>query len=157
MGSKEYTIELPPDDCDWDFDLGIWFETEWGHKDILVKRVKNGKYAFNHTDVHVGDALLCINGTRVSELSFDTTMQQIKDQLAIIQNKFSGGKGSKPYPNLAGSMGNQNSLAQANKLVLTFRTLEERKRLVQWKAKYEKRKKKSLVENRTPQPRDGSS
>ena len=58
--APKYKITLPPpaDDgiIDWDGELGAYFETEWiseGDRKILVKGTKRGKYAFNHTDIHM--------------------------------------------------------------------------------------------------------
>lgn len=64
-----------------------YFETEWvgkGDRKILVKGTKRGKYAFDFTDMHVGDELLRINGISVLKMSFTEAMKTIKDRLTEI-------------------------------------------------------------------------
>ena len=90
--APKYKIVLPPprneDTHGWDGELGAFFETEWvnkGDRKILVKGTKRGKYAFNHTDMHVGDELLRINGISVLKMTFEEAMDTIKNKLSEIR------------------------------------------------------------------------
>lgn len=91
--APKYKVILPPpeneDKQGWDGELGAYFETEWGQKGdrkILVKGTKRGKYAFNHTDMHVGDELLRINGISVLKMTFQEAMDTIKNKLSEIRD-----------------------------------------------------------------------
>lgn len=66
----------------WDGELGVWFETSWDQKAILVKRVKKGKFSFNNTDIRVGDQLLFIDNAPVSRgMTFSDTMKLLKEKM----------------------------------------------------------------------------
>ena len=87
--APKYKILLPPPDDagigEWDGELGVYFETDWGgDRRIIVKGTKRGKYAFNHTDIHVGDELLRIDGVTVSKMTFQETMKLLKERLAFV-------------------------------------------------------------------------
>ena len=72
--SAEYTVQVPPDGDGlqfWNNELGVWFETDWDHKGVVVKGCKRDKYAFNHTDIHPGDVLTHIDNKRVDDLVED--------------------------------------------------------------------------------------
>jgi hypothetical protein len=90
--APKYKITLPPpsneDTNEWDGELGAYFETDWvgkGDRKILVKGTKRGKYAFNHTDMRVGDELLRINGISVLKMTFQEAMDTIKRKLSDIR------------------------------------------------------------------------
>ena len=82
--------------------LGLWLETDWGAESILVKRIKPGSFAANSTKIHVGDVLIAINDLDVTRKSFNEVMEEF--------NKIS-------------SRERENNF-------LTFRTLEERLKLI---------------------------
>ena len=155
--SPQYDIVLPPMETDgvigqWDGELGVWFETTWGQPEILVKGTKNGKYSFNNTDIHVGDQLLKVDGKPVKE--FSETMKLLKDRISHISDQYNQSKSStrlkknpkKVLQNLTAM--NKNLVPNINvsdfscdpeRLVLTFRTLEERMRTVRVNAKQTRR------------------
>ena len=87
--APKYKVILPPPNRDeWDGELGAYFETEWvseGDRKILVKGTKRGKFAYNHTDIHVGDELLRINGISVIKMTFQEAMDTIKEKLSAIR------------------------------------------------------------------------
>ena len=166
--APKYKIVLPPPDDtgigEWDGELGVFFETDWGgDRRIIVKGTKRGKYAFNHTDIHVGDELLRVDGISVVRMSFAETMKLIKDRLAYVasvkeqqKDKMKGVLrrlsvgvprrislgvpiiGKQRRNTLAVSSRQSNSgevdLTKAAQLTLTFRTLEERLRKLRVKA-----------------------
>jgi hypothetical protein len=157
--APKYKIILPPpiDDgiSDWDGELGAYFETEWinkGDRKILVKGTKRGKYAFNHTDIHVGDELLRINGISVLKMTFREAMKTIKDTLSefrayrerIKQKENSGELGNPQRVVRRLSLGGIRKPSTATEsgeediepvhLTLTFRTQEERLRKLRIKA-----------------------
>ncbi|KAJ8600439.1 hypothetical protein CTAYLR_001418 [Chrysophaeum taylorii] len=69
----EYTVVVPPEAADADsnrFDLGLWLETDWKQRGIVVKRVKPRTWAQVETDITKGDELLEINGQSLKKLSF---------------------------------------------------------------------------------------
>ena len=157
--APKYKITLPPpaDDgiIDWDGELGAYFETEWiseGDRKILVKGTKRGKYAFNHTDIHIGDELLRINGISVLKMTFHEAMKTIKDVLSEfrayrerIEQKESGGELSNPQrvlrrlslvPKRKQSTATESGEEDIEPvhLTLTFRTQEERLRKLRIKA-----------------------
>jgi hypothetical protein len=145
--APKYKIFLPPPDDvagvgQWDGELGVYFETDWGgDRRIIVKGTKRGKYAFNHTDIHVGDELLRIDGVSVFNMPFAETMKLLKERLAIVKNQ----QEQEP-PVKRGlrrlSLGFQSqrhatsgtSATDPVQLTLTFRTLEERLRKLGVKA-----------------------
>lgn len=154
--APKYKIILPPPEDvnsgEWDGELGVFFETEWGsQKDrrIVVKGTRRGKYAFNHTDIHVGDELLRIDGVSVLKLTFDEVMKKIKDRLGQIRAYRAREYMENDQPrrglrrlSLGGNAAilrkGQNEESERNirppQLSLTFRTLEERLRKLRLKA-----------------------
>ncbi len=76
-GDPEYDEIIPAGVLE----LGIWFETDWYRRQLIVKNVKRGKYAYNHTDIQRGDVLLCVNGKSTVGLSFSVTMSIIRHSL----------------------------------------------------------------------------
>jgi len=148
--SSQYDVILPPIETDgsiekWDGELGIWFETTWGQKEILVKGTKNEKFSYNNTDIHVGDQLLKVNGFVVKD--FAETMKLLKDHITSISEQYSQ-RNKKTNKNVLQSLGTLSRTFQKHEnviiddpknLVLTFRTLEERMRRLRKKAKQGRR------------------
>lgn len=90
--APKYRIVLPPPEAsgitEWDGELGVFFETDWGaDQRIIVKGTKRGHFAFNHTDIHVGDELLRIDGISVTGMTFADAMKLIKDRMALIRSE----------------------------------------------------------------------
>lgn len=156
--APKYKIVLPPPDDatigEWDGELGVFFETDWGgDRTIIVKGTKRGKYAYNHTDIHVGDELLRVDGVSVVRMSFAETMKLIKDRLAYVASVRKQEKDAEKQPkrgfrrlSLSGPTRRfsapffkQSSYEEGNNakpahLTLTFRTFEERLRKLRLKA-----------------------
>ncbi|KAG7355258.1 vacuolar-sorting-associated protein 13 C-terminal domain containing protein [Nitzschia inconspicua] len=155
--APKYKIILPPPDeaglSAWDGELGVFFETEWGSKTdrkIVVKGTKRGKYAFNHTDIHVGDELLRIDGVSVLKMTFAEAVKIIKERLVEIQAYREKEHSDAELPRRGIrrlSIGVQNarkrqqnieatdtSAKKPPPLTLTFRTQEERLRKLRMKA-----------------------
>jgi hypothetical protein len=152
--APKYKIVLPPPDDnsigEWDGELGIFFETDWGgDRTIIVKGTKRGKYAFNHTDIHVGDELLRVDGVSVLRMSFAETMKLIKERLTYVASVKHQQKNAPKTPKrgfgrltsrrFSAAFGRQNAYEEANvakpaHLTLTFRTFEERLRKLRLKA-----------------------
>lgn len=147
--SPQYRVALPPqvdDDIEpWDGELGVWFETDWGgdHR-IIVQGIKRESYAFNHTDIRVGDELLRIDDFHVSQMTFPETMKLLKEKLAFMSLDR---KSSRPRLRASAIMLRRSKRSNVNdedargsshpsptKVILTFRTLEERLRRVRIKA-----------------------
>lgn len=152
--SSQYKVTLPPAQTsghEWDGELGIWFETDWGgDRRIIVKGMKRGRYCFNETDIHAGDELLRIDNVSVARMSFAETMKLLKQrvtQVAIAATNASR-PGLKDTSKVMSSSSNWISLRRrmsesetdntsyvlSDRLVLTFRTLEERLRRLRMKA-----------------------
>jgi hypothetical protein len=155
--APKYKIILPPPDeaglTAWDGELGVFFETEWGSKidrKIVVKGTKRGKYAFSHTDIHMGDELLRIDGVSVLKMTFAEAIKIIKDRLTQIQayrerEQAESGPTKSVLRRLSIGVSNvrkkqlNNDDADRNDkkpgaLTLTFRTQEERLRKLRMKA-----------------------
>ena len=146
--SPQYRVVLPPPDSGgidpWDGELGVWFETDWGgDRRIIVQGVKRDSYAFNYTDIHVGDELLRVDEFNVSQMTFQETMKVLKEKLAFMSVERKNAKprlrasamirrrSKRPNEN---ENGVDNPSTSCVKVVLTFRTLEERLRRVRIKA-----------------------
>ena len=148
--APKYNIILPPPENsrigEWDGELGVFFETEWGtDRRIIVKGTKRGHFAFNHTDIRLGDELLRIDGVSVAKMSFGEAMRTIKERLSLIryeteQMKNLGPESAKRQ-NMLRRIGQKRRSSTAAikdgigtldgkriQLVLTFSTLEERLR-----------------------------
>lgn len=82
-GSPVYEVRMKPADIrQFTNELGIWFETEWGNdRKLIVKAVKKESFAFQETDVHVGDELLSIDGDPVSQMTFSDAMNKLRSRL----------------------------------------------------------------------------
>lgn len=146
-GSPEFIVKMSPVHVRrYSCELGIWFETEWGNdKKVIVKAVKKESFAFQETDVHVGDELLSIDGDPVSKLSFNDAMTRLRTRLATLADnakaveQSSGRQLRRSSLRLVG-MGRGDRSASfgadtgARPLVLRFRTVEERLRRVRAKA-----------------------
>jgi hypothetical protein len=147
--SPQYRVALPPHDGDgidpWDGELGVWFETDWGgDRRIVVQGIKRESYAFNYTDIHVGDELLRVDDFNVSQMTFQETMKVLKEKLTLMS--VDARKNTKPRlrasaiilrrsKRQSGDDGTSETLhGPRTKVVLTFRTLEERLRRVRIKA-----------------------
>ena len=136
--SASYEITLPPDDPEklgWTGELGVWFETDWGRKGVIVKGTKRGKFAFDHTDIHAGDVLVSVDGISVTNKSFDDIMEKLKTRFkesnAVVDvDGFGFGDENE---NENESRPNQRK-KKSKKVALKFLTLEERMRLVRLKA-----------------------
>ncbi len=76
-GAPEYDEIIPAGVLE----LGIWFETDWYRRQLIVKSTKREKYAYKHTDIQRGDVLLCVNGKCTAGMSFSQTMSLIRDNL----------------------------------------------------------------------------
>eukprot|EP01084_Bolivina_argentea_P118652 210477_1 len=76
-GDPEYDEIIPAGTLE----LGIWFETDWYRRQLIVKNTKRGKYAYKHTDIQRGDVLLCVNGKSTAGMSFSEAMSLIRDSL----------------------------------------------------------------------------
>ena len=154
--SPHYRVTLPPTDgVEWDGELGVWFETDWGRdKRIIVKGTKKGEYSFNHTDIQVGDELLRIDNVPVSQMTFAQTMRMLKERLAAAtvstqsaalelsrrsRQKF--GRKSRRISRDDSFVGQEFDDISPVSVVLTFRTLEERLRRLRVKAARNSRKR----------------
>jgi hypothetical protein len=155
--APKYKIVLPPPEDsgigEWDGELGVFFETDWGaDKRIIVKGTKRGRFAYNHTDIHVGDELLRIDGISVAKMSFAETMKLIKERVTVVRSLNSQQnadnvrrRGRLRRPSIGTKRRNSASQFSADddgdvkrtELTLTFRTLEERLRKLRGKASHE--------------------
>lgn len=158
--APKYKIILPPPEDsgidEWDGELGVFFETDWGaEKRIIVKGTKRGKFAYNHTDIHVGDELLRIDGVSVARMSFAEAMKLIKERITQIRadgeqrrlqtaehvrrqgmlRRISAGVGVGALRRGSGIQTTGfDGHVQQTQLTLTFRTLEERLRKLRTRA-----------------------
>ena len=152
--SSQYKVALPPprsSGSEWDGELGIWFETDWGgDRRIIVKGMKRGRYCFNETDIHAGDELLRIDNISVSRMSFAETMKLLKQRVTQVAAA-AASSGQRPSLKDTNKMGESSmwmslrrrgnnestddvSDTAEDRMVLTFRTLEERLRRLRMKA-----------------------
>ena len=122
-----------------------------------------GKYSYNSTDIHVGDELRQINGLQVSRMSFEEVMTKLKDAVAAVSADYrsqrygmddtnrpnstlkpgkllksiTGGTisiatgGSGPTTQIVSSA---SSMQHGRRLILTFRTVEERRMRIRTRA-----------------------
>jgi hypothetical protein len=75
-GNLQYDVALPSGE------IGIWFETDWTHKQIVVRSIRPKSYAATRTDIQPGDALIAINSNPIVDFEFDEVMRILKDQQA---------------------------------------------------------------------------
>lgn len=77
-GAPEYDVVFRA--CDDKTDgVGIWFETDWTHEQIVIMRIKPNSLAARKTEVQVGDVLLAVNGKSIQGMSFDEVMAELRD------------------------------------------------------------------------------
>lgn len=95
-GAPEYSEVVPPMRT-----LGVYFETDWGEENIVVKGFQKGSFAALSTDIKVGDVLLSVDGECVDGKKFELAM-------VLMRNK----------------------LGSAEGCTLRFRTVEEKIRLI---------------------------
>lgn len=140
--SPEYVVALYPGIPGFVGELGVWYETEWGSsRRIIVKAVKKTSYAFNQTDIHVGDELLHIDGTSVAKKTFVEVMDLLRERLGEIcaSHQDTRRHVRRATMRLVGrpqssSQGSKTATANTRPLMLRFRTVEERLRRVRLKA-----------------------
>ena len=136
-GAPVYTITLPPKDQtnEWNGELGVFFETEWGReRTLIVKGVREGSYASYFTDIVAGDEMIMIDSMPVKKLAFDEAMKYMKVRL----NSAKEAAEKRTIPSLQLMMnktkkiiqrtGANDSQSNDNVVTLTFLTLEERLR-----------------------------
>jgi hypothetical protein len=146
-GSPEYIVKITPlDIARYSCELGIWFETDWGNdKRLVVKAVKKDSFAFQESDIHVGDELLSINGDHVAKLTFAEAMARLKSSLSALSDSAKNVESTSFRQSRRASLrlvglgrGDRSSsfghASGAPPLVLKFRTVEERLRRVRLKA-----------------------
>jgi hypothetical protein len=75
-GASEYTEILPPMRT-----LGVYFETDWGEENIVVKSFQKGSYAAINTDIKIGDVLLQIDDEPVDGKKFELAMVLMRNKL----------------------------------------------------------------------------
>jgi hypothetical protein len=167
--SQQYDIKVYPDDS-FHGELGLWFETEWGSdRSLIVKSVKRNSFAYNETDVHIGDELLHIDGSPVSQCLFNEAMLLLRSRLVEIKKsrlksdqsrpsgsimRRSGVVKSQPAPSFAPTDDTGFSTAP---LILTFRTVEERLRRIRLKAARTSRQKSSTGSHKRNVSNEGES
>lgn len=140
--NPHYEVCLPPiDDGPFRGELGIWFETEFGgSQSLIVKAVKKNSFAFNETDIHVGDELLAIDGTPVACMTFSDAMNLMRAKLINCSSDNTDMiKGDDQHKRIAHSMppGKQaidDTATGVKHTILSFCTVEERLRRVRLKA-----------------------
>lgn len=116
---------------------------------MLVKKIKKGKFSFNNTDIRVGDQLLFIDDFPVTTMTFNDAMKLLKERVAAIVVEEQGSDirnsifNTNRLKNLkrpgltrrrSRMFGRSNTQPSDSRLVLSFRTSEECKRLVRIKA-----------------------
>jgi hypothetical protein len=81
----EYTIVIPVD-----VDLGIYFETDYSGKDIVVKELVKNHWAYNDTEIQVGDVMINIDGTDVTgeDENFDKAMDMLRHRAKSVKVRF---------------------------------------------------------------------
>lgn len=148
-GAPVYTITLPPTDQtnDWNGELGVFFETEWGReRTLIVKGVREGSYASYFTDIAAGDEMIMIDSMPVKKLTFDEAMKYM--QVRLNSAKEAAEKRTVPSLNKPLQLqlmmnktkkriqrtGANDSQSNDNMVTLTFITLEERLRRLRWAA-----------------------
>ncbi len=74
-GTAEYEVFLPPQE------IGLWFETDWQERNIVVRDYARQSFAANQTDIQIGDVLLAVDGEIVTGGDFERAMILIKEKL----------------------------------------------------------------------------
>ena len=73
--SLEYNVHFPHDK-----DIGIWFETDWSGEKIVVMQIRKGCYAYNETDIQIGDVLLAVENLPVKGENFEDAMKVLQNR-----------------------------------------------------------------------------
>ena len=77
-GASEYSVNLPPKNK-----IGIYFETDWGEENIVVKALQAGSFAAKETDIQVGDVLISIDYETVEGgKDFNRAMELLKSKVS---------------------------------------------------------------------------
>lgn len=76
-GAPIYDVILDPGE------VGLYFETDWGGQDIIVKRVRPGSFAARKTDIQPGDVLIAIDAEEIDGRDFEGTMATLKAKQAV--------------------------------------------------------------------------
>lgn len=76
-GAPEFTVYFPKEVNE----LGIWFETDWGEQNVVVKSFRAGGYAIKNTDIQIGDVIVAINNEMMHKKPFDLVMLTLKAKL----------------------------------------------------------------------------
>ena len=138
--SPEYQVSLIAGVQGFTGELGVWFETEWGNsKRVIVKTLKKPSFAFDETDIHVGDELLKIDGIPVTRQTFSETMGTLRSRLNEVSQYQDTGRSvlRRASMRLGGTLAareSQTVRSSGRPLELVFRTMEERLRRVRMKA-----------------------
>jgi len=130
---------------------------------LIICTFAQGKYSYNSTDIHVGDELRQINGEKVSRMSFEEVMLKLKDAVAAVSadyrsNRYGIDDAIRPNSaltpgrllksitggtiSIAGGSGSSSqtlssggsSVRRGSRLILTFRTVEERRMRIRSRA-----------------------
>ena len=75
--APEYTVNFPPQQ-----EIGIWFETDWGENNIVVKNYRTNSWAYEQTDIQIGDALISIDEMEVDGHQFELAMKILHEKKA---------------------------------------------------------------------------
>ena len=137
--SPEFVVSISSNTMGFNNELGVWFETEWGSsRSVIVKAVKKSSYAFNQTDIHVGDELLKIDAVSVSKRTFVEVMSILRtrlEEISAAKQVEARKKRRRSTLRLGGRPQSSHLLpGEVPPLNLTFRTVEERLRRVRLKA-----------------------
>lgn len=138
--SPEYQVSLISGVPGFTGELGVWFETEWGNsRRVVVKGIKKPSFAFNETDIHIGDELLKIDGIPVLRQTFEEVMGRLRVRLNEVSQCQDTGRSvlRRASMRLGGAMAareTQDARPRCRPLELVFRTVEERLRRVRMKA-----------------------
>ena len=62
--------------------LGVYFETDWGEENIVVKSFQKNSFASTKTDIKVGDVLVSIDDEPVDGKQFELAMVLLRNKLA---------------------------------------------------------------------------
>lgn len=75
-GAPVYNVTIDPGE------VGLYFETDWGAQDVIVKKVKPGSFAARKTDIQPGDVLIAIDAEEIDGSDFEGTMAKLKAKQA---------------------------------------------------------------------------
>jgi hypothetical protein len=74
--NKIFTVTVPQTR-----EFGLYFETDWDAKNIVVKGYKPGSIAYLDTDIQIGDVLIAIDGESIVGVSFEDVMTNLKTKV----------------------------------------------------------------------------